>query len=369
MVASLSFNPQLTTTAGGTFNIETTGYIQGTAIQDPAVRFALAGGRLSAAETLAMWGGVAIAEAVPGNVANGGYANALGGVITRATTAVGIRGWSVFDQDHAMLTTPQSPVPTAQSGMLVNFYRLGSGARIAVACDPTLADLELGDTLPAQVSWDFTNQQLIPYASATVSSGTYASAATISSGTYNSTTGAVSLTTNAAHGLLPGDTFTLSGMTGTGSFALLNGTWTATTGTTGSTLDFTGPTFATLTITGGNLGTVGVTLTTSAPHGLVPGDAFVPVLTGTGSFANLNVPQVAAAGTTGSTLTFTAASGLTLTITGGTIGTGGNLTGNTILPVRVLDVQVGNSMTVVPNPSLSGSYIWNRSGSTAIILI
>ncbi|HEY7414008.1 MAG TPA: hypothetical protein VH593_02355, partial [Ktedonobacteraceae bacterium] len=48
-------------------------------------------------------------------------------------------------------------------GGLVNFYRLGSGARVALAIDPTLITLE-GGLITAQVSWDFTNQKIIAFA-------------------------------------------------------------------------------------------------------------------------------------------------------------------------------------------------------------
>lgn len=358
MSGNIAFNPYITTVAAGTFNIETTGYMQGTALNDPAVRNELAGGTVAATETLPMFGGIAITENVPPR----GVANTLGGSIKRATAETNITGWTVFDQDHSMINFPQSPVPLAAVGMQVNFYRLNSNARIAVACSPTLLDLA-GNPITGAVAWDYENQELVPFVSTTVSSGTYATATTISSGTYTSATGAVSLTTNAAHGLLPGDLFTISGMTGTGAFAALNGTWVAVVGTTGSTLDFVAPINLTMTITGGNLGTIGVTLTTAAAHGLNPGDTFVlSSLTGTNA-ALLDGEQVATEGTTGSTLNFVATSGLGAgSITGGTVSNG------TALPVRVLDVQSGNSQTVNFN-STTGFATWNRQGTTAIILI
>jgi hypothetical protein len=80
---------------------------------------------------------------------------------------------------------------------------------------------------------------------------------TISSGTYNSTTGAVSLTTAGSHGLSPGSNFSLSGVTGTGSFGVLDTTLVATSGTTGTTLNFTVASGLTMTITGGNLNAQG----------------------------------------------------------------------------------------------------------------
>lgn len=91
-------------------------------------------------------------------------------------------------------------------------------------------------------------------------------ATTISSGTY--TAGAVALTTAAAHGLAPGDSFTIASAAGTGSFAALNGTFIATTGTTGSTLNFTIAAGLVMTITGGNVTTASGTriLDTMASH-------------------------------------------------------------------------------------------------------
>ena len=365
MVASLTFNPFLTTNAAGSFNIQSQGFWQGMSPDEPALRYVLRGGVLASTETVPMWGGVGISVAVPGLV--GGPDASLGGSITRATTltktsANGLNGFSVFDQNYSAVNNPQSPVPLTGTYGQVNYYLLGSGKSIVVKCSPNLVNFE-GQIITSQVSWDFANAQLEPYVSTTISSGTYATAATISSGTYTTGTGAVSLTTNAAHGLLPGDTFTLSGMTGTGSFAALNGTFVATTGTTGSTLNFTVATGLTMTITGGNLGTVGVTLTTAAAHGLLPGDTFeVTSATGTGSFAAINGEQTATAGTTGSTLNFVTASGLTMTITGGTLSSGG------VLPVQLLEVQVGNSGNVVYDPS-TGFATWNRNGACAVIVI
>lgn len=284
MAANIAFNPQVTTVAGGSFNVQSTGYIQGTALQDPAIRNELAGGFLGDDETIPMWGGVGISEFIPGV---SGEPNAvLGGAISRATALTGanaLTGFSVFDQNHSAFNTPQSPVPLSGTGMLVNFYRLGSLARLAVKCSPNLSALA-GSKIAASVSWDFTNQMLVPY-----------SAPTFSSGAYSGTT--VTLETTAAHGLLPGDTIIVSAATGTGSFAAINGTYTL------------------------------------------------------------------IAGTTGTTLKYTIASGLTLTITGATLATGGLLS-----TVRVLDVQIGNSMTVSYD-SVTGFATWNRSGNAAIILL
>jgi hypothetical protein len=255
MVATINIQPNLTTNAAGSFpNPSTGGVIQGTAYGDPAVRYQLAGGILASTETLPMWGGVAITEYISQPVSAGGPFNtALGNSIIRATTVAAITGFSVFDQNYSAITTPTSEVGLVGSGGMVNFYRYGSNARIAVACDPTLVDLETGVINP-NVSWDLVNQLLVPYV------GTL----TISSGTYNNTTGVVTLTMSAPIAFGPGDSIIVSALTGTGSYAGLDGTFTALAGTTGSTVVYNaGAGVGASTITGGSL-----TLGSGASHAL-----------------------------------------------------------------------------------------------------
>ena len=165
---AVTFNPYVQISAAGMFNIESDGFIVGMAEPDPAARFALSGGWLASAETLPMFGGIAINESVPQERPPITRSDiALGGIIARATTlAAGAgttTGFSVFDQNYAAINTPQSPVPTVGSGGLVNFYRLGSGARIALAIDPALVTLE-GGLITQQVSWDFSAQRIIAFA-------------------------------------------------------------------------------------------------------------------------------------------------------------------------------------------------------------
>lgn len=163
-MTNIQFNPVIQTTAAGMFTIESDGFIAGTAMPDPATRFALSGGWLAETETLPMFGGVAISENIPQERPPVNRADvALGGIIARATAEANLTGFSVFDQNYAAVNTPQSPVPTTPSGGLVNFYRLGSGARVALAIDPTLISLE-GTLITSQVSWDFINQKIIAFA-------------------------------------------------------------------------------------------------------------------------------------------------------------------------------------------------------------
>lgn len=247
MVANVAAsNPLITTVSQGTFNVSSAGGVQGTAMPDPAVQFALAGGTLASTETLPMWGGVGIYLDTPG--VTGGPNYTLGTVVGRATSLTNLLAFSVFDQNYAMINSPQSPVPASPSYGQVNYYPLGSRARIWLAADPSVATAAPGSLVNQSVSWDFVNQKIIPYAGAT----------TISSGTYNSTSGLVTLTMASAVNLNPGDTVTVSSATGTGSFASINGTFQAGVGTTGSTVTYTIAPSLTLTITGGSLQTSGI---------------------------------------------------------------------------------------------------------------
>lgn len=296
---SIAFNPVITTNAPGSFNISSQGYIQGVALDDPALRNELAGGVASLTDPFPFWGGQAISENVPGLISSTGPHPSLGGQLIHATQVAvagtpaqgDITGFSVFNQAHAMINTPQSPVPLASSGMTVHFYRLGSGIRIPVACDPALVALD-GSIITQKVSWDFTNQQLV---TAEPAEGVVA----ITSQTWaNTAGGTVTVVTTAAHNLAVGNHVTISGAVPVG----YNGDFIVT-----SSADNTHFTYA--------------------------------------------LPGAAAPG------------GISPATTPGHLNAGGG-----ILPVRVLEVDAGNSMTVSYDP-VSGFATWNRSGACAVILI
>ncbi len=236
MVATIPFNPNVTTTASGAFDVQSKGLVQGTAYPDPAIIYKRASGTLAQSETIPMWGGVAIYTDIGG--ASGSPSDELGTLIGRATGSSNLVGFSVFDGAYGMINTPSSPVPLAASGMQVQYYRIGSGARVALQADASLVSLQGGLTTQ-QVAWDFVNQKLIPYTGSL----------TATSGSYNSTSGLVTLNFATSTGLNPGDTITVSGATGTGSYADIDGTWQAGAGTSGTVVTFTVATGLTMTIT------------------------------------------------------------------------------------------------------------------------
>jgi hypothetical protein len=255
---AIAFNPLATTTFLGGFSVSSDGLVQGVAMDDPAVRFALSGGILDVSETIPMYGGVGIYANVPT------IGVPLGPKVGRATTvaanaAKGLVGFSVFNQAHAWMQTPQSPVPTGAGGMTVPYFLLGSGARIAVKADPGLLALG-GSTIQPQVSWDFNAQMLSEYIAA---SGTIA----VTSMTWSQNNGGqVAVVTGAATPYVLGDTITVQGATntGTGNVAALNGQHTINTWTDASHFTFLLPGNSTI------WGTIGGTITLATSGGALP---------------------------------------------------------------------------------------------------
>ena len=153
-MASINLNPILTTNAKGLFSTNSNGFTQGDAQDDPAVKFALAGGVYDAAATAPIFGGMPVQEFVPTS-----GDNVLGSTIKAAAGDANPTAFTVFNQAFAGLTTPQSPAPAFLPGMSVNYYRLGSGARIPVALDPASITVE-GELVSTTVYWDFTDNVL-----------------------------------------------------------------------------------------------------------------------------------------------------------------------------------------------------------------
>lgn len=165
MTAQISLQPMVTTNAVGLFNTNSNGFTQGDALDDPAVKFALAGGILSADATVPLWGGVPITELIP--ALNEGYysgdkqpgTDTLGGTIIQASASSAPTGICVYNQAFNGITTPQSTAPLFSVGMTANFYRFGSGARIPLPCDSSIVALE-GSSITETVYWDVAAYQL-----------------------------------------------------------------------------------------------------------------------------------------------------------------------------------------------------------------
>jgi hypothetical protein len=165
---SISINPATQTNFAGTFFVNSEGYTQGDALDDPNNRFNLRKGIVSPSASQPMWGGLAINEALAGSgtFAVGGSNNPAGnlqsiltpGTSISAGNSAAITGFTVFNQATAMIQSAQSRVPQAPSGGAINFYRMGSGARVPVQALLAAATAWAGGTVaPAAIYWDTNN--------------------------------------------------------------------------------------------------------------------------------------------------------------------------------------------------------------------
>lgn len=219
MSSSISFDPYATTSAAGSFSVQSEGLVQGMVYTDPATRFAQTTGIYSAASTLPLWGGLPISESVSDRAI-------LGGSLVRATAVTNITGFSVDQGQFQGVTTPASTVPSIGGGSTAGFYRLGSGARIGVACDPSIvAAVDAGELINTNFSWDFNAGILTTYDASTAS-------VAITSMTYDAANGGqIDVVTSAATLVgAVGDSVTIAGATttGTGGNAAVNGTFVVT---------------------------------------------------------------------------------------------------------------------------------------------
>ncbi|MDK1204190.1 MULTISPECIES: hypothetical protein [Cronobacter] len=205
MTSALSVNPMQTTNARGSFYAKSDGLIQGVALDDPAARYALASGTLASDEVKPLWGGLAINELVPG-----ASSAPRGSIIKRANTLSQLVGFSVFNQAHNGLTTPQSPVPIFLSNMSVSFYRLGSGMRIPVkASDAVIALASAGISVNQPLVWNFADDCLDVFS--TVATEISTTAVTWTAPTANAD-GFATATMASAHGLKAGAYVVISGV-------------------------------------------------------------------------------------------------------------------------------------------------------------
>jgi hypothetical protein len=260
-------NPYQTYSAAGTFGVQSSGYMQGMAQDDPVTRYALAQGNLSMSESVPMWGGVGITETIQPSTAN----QALGPVISRATATANLTGFAVFDQNFAAVQVPgSSQVPLTNLGGSVMFFRIGSRARIALAIDASVAAGFQNGQIGPQASWDFKSQRIEAYTASpatlaiTSVTGSFVAATPGVPSYYNMVVvGAVPITPVTA----VGDVISISGATntGTGGNAAVNGSFYVTSFTDNQNFSFRIPSLT------GYVGTIAGTILADKPGGLLPG--------------------------------------------------------------------------------------------------
>jgi hypothetical protein len=77
-----------------------------------------------------------------------------------------ICGWTVFNGSTALVSTDESPVPSAGPNMAINFVSTGAGVRLVLQADPSVLDALEGAIATTPLSWDFQNQRVILYSPA-----------------------------------------------------------------------------------------------------------------------------------------------------------------------------------------------------------
>lgn len=156
-MSDINFQPFKTQGAfAGLFNVESRGFTQGDAQDDPAVRLQLCSGKLDSNADAPVWGGIGVMECVAR--AND---NITGSLIKKAT-ATTCNAFTVFNQAHHGVTTAGNPVPLYLAGGSVHYYRIGSMARIPLPISAAVAALAMsGDPVGSDgFVWDMVNNMI-----------------------------------------------------------------------------------------------------------------------------------------------------------------------------------------------------------------
>lgn len=155
---SITLSPAVTTNAAGTFFDSSNGYVAGgMASADPAALQKLRIGTVAAAATALLYGGVGLTVNTPSS------GSLAGPQVNVATAIANLLGFAVWDQAAAGIVTPQSPAAVYGPGQTMSFFSFGSGACIALPISNANAANLLNVPENTQLSWDYTNQVVIPF--------------------------------------------------------------------------------------------------------------------------------------------------------------------------------------------------------------
>jgi len=162
MASTITLTPMVTTGVADSFLLQSDGFVAGTFLDDPAVRYQLEGGFIGSSQTTPIWGGLPLSLGIPA-LGGGGSSSGLGPSCVVAATNGAIDAWCLYNQAANMLITPGSNAPQASSGMTINFGRPGSNFRIVLPILTSLVNTVIGQEPGYQVSWDFTNNRIMAY--------------------------------------------------------------------------------------------------------------------------------------------------------------------------------------------------------------
>lgn len=169
----VTLNPMPVTDASGSFFISSQGYVAGTVYPNAAARMFLQAAVIdpSASSSAFFYGGVGITAKIVNPGGSPALSSALDKMLDLATAVGNLTGFAVFDQSAAGIQTPNSQVPTYSPGQSLNFYGFGSGACIKLPISNTNAQALLGVADNTALSWDYTNQVVIPYTNTGANAG------------------------------------------------------------------------------------------------------------------------------------------------------------------------------------------------------
>ncbi|WP_050861645.1 hypothetical protein [Enterobacter kobei] len=164
-MAAINFDPYKTQGSfAGMFNVESRGLTQGDAQDDPAIRLQLCSGALHDSVDSPVWGGVGVIECIANPAQN------VSGSAIKKATASACNAFTVVNQAYHGITTAGNSVPLYPAGGSVHYYRVGSGARIALPISAAVSALaNSGDELVGADGfvWDIQNNVIDVYSSAT----------------------------------------------------------------------------------------------------------------------------------------------------------------------------------------------------------
>jgi hypothetical protein len=160
---SITLNPLPTTTAAGSFGVSTLGQVAGSLYPNAAARNFIRTGFVASSVTGLIYGGVGVTVTTQASTAP-----LLGPQLTIATAIGNLSGFAVWEQSAAGIQTPQSAVPLFSPGMGISFVEFGLGACIALPMSSANAANLLNVADYTQLTWDYTNQVLLPFASGAI---------------------------------------------------------------------------------------------------------------------------------------------------------------------------------------------------------
>lgn len=169
----VTFNPMPVTNNAGSFRITSQGYVAGTAYPNVAARNFLQAAIIdpSASSSAFFYGGVGVTAKTVNPSGSPAVSTVLQKMLDLATGLSSLTGFAVFDQSAAGIQAPTSSVPLYSAGQSLNFYGFGSGACIALPITAANAAELQGVADNTAVSWDYTNQVVIPYTTSGANAG------------------------------------------------------------------------------------------------------------------------------------------------------------------------------------------------------